>query len=88
MGAPGNLPVVRLHEDLDKVAEIYAWLCRDLGRAFWARQPDPIAACQQLLALDGQLELLQEAIVDARRHTQLLFDLSFDDSARRREAAR
>lgn len=83
--APGQLPVVRLHELLDKVGEVYAWYARDLTRAFWAKQPDPVAACQELTALDGQLELLIEACEEARRHVSLLFDLSFEESARRRE---
>lgn len=84
--APGSLPVVRLHELLDHVGEVYAWYARDLSRAFWAKQPDPVAACQELTRLDGQLELLILACVEARRHVSLLFDLSFDESTRRREA--
>ena len=86
MGAPGNLPVVKLHEQLDLIAEIYAWYARDLPRAFWARQPDPIAACHTLTALDGALEGLIEACQDARRHVSLLFDLSSLEMDRRRAA--
>lgn len=82
--APGSLPLIRLHELLDQVASTYAWYFRLFPRAQWAKQPDPIAACQWLAETDRQLEAMEEAIEEARRHVALLFDLSFDESVRRR----
>jgi hypothetical protein len=82
--APGHLPTVRLHEVLDGVTECYAWFARLWPRAIWAKQPDPIAACQQLAEVRDQLDCMIEHAQEARRHVDLLWDLSFDESARRR----
>lgn len=83
--APGSLPLVRLHEVLDDVAATYAWYTRLFPRKTWAtRQPDPIAACQDLYETWEQLDCMARAIEEAKRHVSLLFDLSSQEAAKRR----
>jgi hypothetical protein len=82
--APGTLPLVRLHEVLDDVVDSYAWFTRLFPRAEWATQPDPIRACQILADYRDQLERMMAFADEAHRHISLLWDLSFDESIRRR----
>lgn len=82
--APSTLPLVRLHEVLDDVVASYAWFMRLFPRGEWASQPDPIRACQILGEYRDQLDGMIEHAEEARRHISLLWDLSFDESIRRR----
>jgi hypothetical protein len=85
--APGQLPIVKLHEVLDDVADSYAWYTRLFPRVVWAKQPDPIAACQELRELANQLDCMIETAQAARRHVELLWELSYSESERRRQAS-
>jgi hypothetical protein len=81
--APASLPVLELHRRLHRIHDFYTGLVDFYPGLAWQPQPDPVRMCQILLALDGQLENLADAIRDARSHVSLLFDLSFDEGTKR-----
>lgn len=81
--APAGLPTIELHRRLVRVHDWYTGLVGFYPDLIWGRQPDPIRACQILMELRDQLQGLHEAIADAHRHVELLFDLSLNESERR-----
>lgn len=83
--APGHLPVNRLNELFDRMAENYAWMVRAIGRRMWAKQPEPVAACQILGELSDGLAKLVWDVAELQRHVDLLWELSHDEAERRRQ---
>jgi hypothetical protein len=68
---------------LGRVNEVFLGLNDFLSTAIWARQPDPIRACQILGNLIDQCDEITARVAMLRQHATLLWDLSHQEAVRR-----
>jgi hypothetical protein len=80
---PTDLPTIELRRRIGIVNEHFLGLAFFITDLAWAKQPDPVRACQILGNLIDQCDSLTTRIADLRQHAVLLWDLSYEESLRR-----
>lgn len=83
VSAPADLPTMELRRRVGVVNEYYLGLAHFITDLAWAKQPDPVRACQILGSLIDQCDALTSQIEILRSHAVLLWDLSHEESLAR-----